>query len=100
MAEAASGSGIRVRVVYAVADAAWQVCLTLPAGTNVEQAVEASCMAHRVPDYPTDSLTFGIFGRNCGPERILADGDRVEIYRPLRFDPMESRRRRAAHRER
>ncbi|WP_195846919.1 RnfH family protein, partial [Bordetella pertussis] len=28
----------------------------------------------------------------------LADGDRVEIYRGLSFDPKESRRRRAEHR--
>ncbi len=37
----------------------------------------------------------GIFGEVCGRDRVLADGDRVEVYRALRNDPKESRRRRA-----
>jgi putative ubiquitin-RnfH superfamily antitoxin RatB of RatAB toxin-antitoxin module len=40
----------------------------------------------------------GIFGRAAEPQARLADGDRVEIYRGLSFDPKESRRRRAEHR--
>src|SRR5690606_42087026 len=40
----------------------------------------------------------GIFGRQCRADTPLADGDRVEIYRPLTYDPMVSRRRRAEHR--
>jgi putative ubiquitin-RnfH superfamily antitoxin RatB of RatAB toxin-antitoxin module len=27
---------------------------------------------------------------------VLRDGDRIELYRPLKADPKESRRRRAA----
>jgi hypothetical protein len=37
----------------------------------------------------------GVFGEACGRDRALAAGDRVEIYRALRNDPKESRRRRA-----
>jgi len=37
----------------------------------------------------------GIFGKRVSLETRLADGDRVEIYRPLAMDPKESRRRRA-----
>jgi putative ubiquitin-RnfH superfamily antitoxin RatB of RatAB toxin-antitoxin module len=39
-----------------------------------------------------------VYGRACAPDHVLQDGDRLEIYRPLDFDPQESRRRRAAHR--
>jgi putative ubiquitin-RnfH superfamily antitoxin RatB of RatAB toxin-antitoxin module len=28
-------------------------------------------------------------------DRVLEEGDRVELYRPLTLDPMEARRRRA-----
>ena len=40
------------------------------------------------------------YGRELGVDlkMLRAAGDRVEIYRPLNFDPMESRRRRAVHR--
>ena len=37
----------------------------------------------------------GIFGKVVDPGTRLADGDRVEIYRPLALDPKEARRRRA-----
>jgi uncharacterized protein len=37
----------------------------------------------------------GIFGRVCDPGQLLADGDRVEIYRPLAADPKSARRARA-----
>jgi hypothetical protein len=37
----------------------------------------------------------GIFGEVCARDRVLSAGDRVEIYRALRNDPKESRRRRA-----
>jgi putative ubiquitin-RnfH superfamily antitoxin RatB of RatAB toxin-antitoxin module len=45
---------------------------------------------------PIAGLEIGVYGRRCEADTPLCDGDRVEIYRPLNFDPMESRRRRAA----
>jgi len=41
----------------------------------------------------------GIFNKLRGPDTLLRDHDRVEIYRPLLVDPKESRRRRAALRK-
>ena len=38
----------------------------------------------------------GIFGQVCARGQLLADGDRVELYRPLRLDPRTRRRQRAA----
>ena len=38
----------------------------------------------------------GIFGMSANPDRLLADGDRIEIYRPLAADPKSARRARAA----
>jgi putative ubiquitin-RnfH superfamily antitoxin RatB of RatAB toxin-antitoxin module len=38
----------------------------------------------------------GIYGRALGREYIPADGDRIELYRPLRIDPRAKRRARAA----
>jgi putative ubiquitin-RnfH superfamily antitoxin RatB of RatAB toxin-antitoxin module len=37
----------------------------------------------------------GSHGQRIRPEQRLADGDRVEILRPLRVPPGEARRRRA-----
>ena len=41
----------------------------------------------------------GIWGRAAALDAPLADGDRVEIYRPLAMDPKEARRRRAQRRK-
>ena len=40
-------------------------------------------------------LDVGIWGRRCSLDQLVAEGDRVEIYRPLTIDPMEARRTRA-----
>lgn len=92
----ASSGILRVRLVYAGPGAVWRRTLRLPAGATVGQAVEASGFAREFPDQ--DPASCGVFGQLCREDRVLADGDRVELYRPLVFDPMESRRRRAAHR--
>jgi putative ubiquitin-RnfH superfamily antitoxin RatB of RatAB toxin-antitoxin module len=82
-------SSIRVEVVLALAKRVDAVTLTLPAGATVEQAISASGIAG------VDLDAVGIFGRRVPPATRLADGDRVEIYRPLALDPKEQRRRRA-----
>jgi len=91
---------VRVQLVYAPGPGqAWLQTLDLPPGSTLAQAVSASDFSQSFPDYDLAGLQAGIYGQRCEPERELADGDRVEIYRPLVFDPMESRRRRAVHRQ-
>ena len=41
----------------------------------------------------------GIFGELCDRAAVPRDGDRIEIYRPLKLDPKESRRERARARK-
>jgi uncharacterized protein len=83
---------IRVEVVYALAKELDAVSLRLPAGATVRDAVTASGIAERRA-VNLDSV--GVFGRRVAPDTRLADGDRVEIYRPLLLDPKEQRRQRA-----
>jgi putative ubiquitin-RnfH superfamily antitoxin RatB of RatAB toxin-antitoxin module len=78
---------MKIDVVYALPATAQAVTLSLPAGTTVREAVAAAGL-------PAGGK-FGIFGRIVAPETRVADGDRVEIYRPLKLDPKEARRRRA-----
>ena len=42
-----------------------------------------------------DDAAVGVFGEVCGPERLLKDGDRLELYRPLIADAKTARRLRA-----
>jgi len=80
---------IRVDVVYARREGARSVTVQLPAGATVRDALEAAGFATRHRDV-------GVYGKRVRADAPLADGDRVEIYRPLLLDPKERRRQRAA----
>ncbi len=87
---------ISVEVVYALAEQQWIRALELPAGTTAGEAVEASGLLELIGADQLDPERLGIFSQKVSPEYVLRDGDRVEIYRPLRMEPMEARRLRAA----
>lgn len=83
---------LQVEVAAALPDRQCVVCLELPAGATVQNAVDAADLPRRLPGLALDEVRFGVFGRLCKPDRALEDGDRVEVYRPLKADPKEVRR--------
>jgi hypothetical protein len=89
---------ISVQVCYALPDDSFVTTLSLPAGATLEQAVQASGVLQRHASIDLGEQKLGIFGKVKPADTPLRDGDRVEIYRPLQADPMETRRRRAKHR--
>ena len=91
-------AAIRVEVVYALPMRADSVTVELPTGARVRDAIAASGMLERHPGIDVTAL--GVYGKRVAPDARLADGDRVEIYRPLTLDPKERRRQRAARRRR
>ncbi|MBC7446158.1 MAG: RnfH family protein [Polaromonas sp.] len=72
----------------------WQWTLALPAGSSVAQALQASPLFLECPELLASRLRVGIWGCKAGLDRLLADNDRIEIYRPLRVDPKTARRER------
>lgn len=74
------------------------VTLDLPSGATASDAVRASGLLVHLPGIPIERLDLGVFNRPCPPDRVLAPGDRVEIYRPLRIDPKAARHLRVAAR--
>ena len=69
----------------------------VPAGTSAFAAAERSGIAGLFEGLDLATARMGIFGKAIGDPRThaLADGDRVEIYRPLKADPKEARKARA-----
>ncbi|MCU7844712.1 MAG: RnfH family protein [Candidatus Thiodiazotropha sp. (ex Monitilora ramsayi)] len=63
---------------------------------TAQQAIEKSGILDRFPEIDLKSNKIGIFGKAAKLDAELADGDRVEIYRPLIADPKEARKKRAA----
>lgn len=90
---------ILVQVVYATPLAIWQRSLELPAGATALEALRASGLLQAYPGLTQAPLAMGVFGQVCEDQHVLIDGDRLEVYRALEFDPLESRRRRALHRK-
>lgn len=88
-----------IRVVYALAEGAFQRDVELPAGSCVADAVAASGIARAVPEAVRADTHFGIYARRVTPDTLLRDGDRVEICRPLAQDPKQARRVRARGRD-
>ena len=87
---------IAVEVAYARPDTQFLKRLNVPAGSRLEDAVRRSGVLERFPEIELESGCVGIFGRRCALDQALADGDRVEIYRPLTADPKDARRARLA----
>jgi putative ubiquitin-RnfH superfamily antitoxin RatB of RatAB toxin-antitoxin module len=94
---------IAVEVVYALPDRQKIIPLLVEPGTTAYQAVLKSGIAQFFPELDLESAPLGIFGQTLGTKGLapakqyaLQAGDRVEIYRPLKADPKEARRRRAA----
>lgn len=87
---------IEVEVAYAEPDVQLVVAVRVPADACAWEAIKLSGLAERFPGIEACEHGIGIFGEPVSPTTPLADGDRVEIYRPLEIDPKEARRLRAA----
>lgn len=81
---------MRVQVVRAWPRRQEAVDLSLGDGASVADAIAAS-------GFGLDGIVgYAVHGERATPARVLHDGDRVELLRPLQADPKDARRRRAA----
>ncbi len=86
---------INVELGYARPDNQVLMNLSLDNGGTVEDAIRQSGILERFVEIDLACNQVGIFGKQCTLSRVLRDGDRIEIYRPLLVDPKTARRRRA-----
>jgi putative ubiquitin-RnfH superfamily antitoxin RatB of RatAB toxin-antitoxin module len=69
--------------------------LKVPLGTTLIEAVRLSGIAQQYPELDLRNSVKGIFSKIVDDDWVLQEHDRVEIYRSLKVDPKEARRRRA-----
>lgn len=90
---------ISITVVYSPAPRqVSETALHVPHGTTVAQALllagpPVNDLGSSVPS-DMAPWSIGIWGRKCPADTVLRDGDRLELYRPLRVDPKVARRER------
>ncbi|MFM0430392.1 RnfH family protein [Paraburkholderia aspalathi] len=85
---------LSIEVCYALANEQALITVDLPEGATLQLAIEASGILQRYPQIDLGMQKVGVFGKLKPLDTVLADHDRVEIYRPLLVDPKLSRQRR------
>ncbi len=84
---------MQISVAYAEPDHQEWIELEAPEGTTAEEAVRMSGILEKFPHLSLEGKRLGVFGKPVKNDRVLREGDRVEIYRPLRADPKQARTR-------
>ncbi len=83
-----------VDLVYALADEQHVLPLQLSEGASIADALELAKQDALFARFPLQNLTTGIWGEVKPLGYVLSTGDRLELYRPLKIDPMQARRNR------
>ncbi len=70
--------------------------LILPLTSTVQDALNHANLAELTTDagFQLGMYQLGIWGKKTTLRHVLQDGDRVELYRPLKVDPKVARRER------
>lgn len=84
----------KIEIVYvAVGQNPLRAEVIFVAGMTVANALDQSGLLDSHPELV--GMPVGVFSRAVSLDTLVKAGDRVEIYRPLLLDPMETRRQRA-----
>ncbi len=82
----------RCVVAYATRERQYLWAVDIALDATITDAIEAARELADEPDVPWDTAPVGIFGEPHERSDIPAEGDRVELYRPLANDPRDRRR--------
>ena len=87
---------IKIEVAYALPESQKIVELEVQEGTIALDAAKASGIDKIFEGIDYDAVKMGIFGKAIKPKtHVMQEGERIEIYRPLKSDPKASRKARA-----
>ena len=78
---------MNVGVTFAKTTAQVWLKMEVPDGSTVREVIERSGILQQFPEIDLDTHKVGIFGQIAKLDKVVADGNRVEIYRPITADP-------------
>jgi putative ubiquitin-RnfH superfamily antitoxin RatB of RatAB toxin-antitoxin module len=84
----------RCVVAYATAERQYLWSVDLPDNASIADAISAARAQAAQLDVPWDDAPVGIFGELRSRGDTPRDGDRIELYRAMPYDPREERRER------
>lgn len=78
-----------MNVGIAYGKAARQIWLRIdvPEGSTVRDVIEKSGVLDMFPEIDLETQKVGLFGKICELDRVIGEGERVEIYREITADP-------------
>ena len=86
---------MKVEVIYINSNSEFIKNLEVAENASVEEAIHNSGVLREYPEISLGNNRVGIFNELVSLDAKLNANDRIEIYRPLKLDPMEARRMRA-----
>lgn len=84
---------MKVGVFYASATRHANLTVNLADGATVQDAIEKSGILKQFPEIDLATQKAGVYGKLVKLDAAVADGDRVEIYRPIVCDPKAVKRK-------
>jgi putative ubiquitin-RnfH superfamily antitoxin RatB of RatAB toxin-antitoxin module len=85
-------------VVWSAPGGLLEATVEVAEDATVSEVIAAARRRSQDETVPWESAPVGIFGELCDRRTLPRDGDRIELYRPLRIDPKAARRSRARRR--
>ncbi|VAW47807.1 UPF0125 protein RatB [hydrothermal vent metagenome] len=82
---------IQIEVAYGLESEQFLYTEHVAEGSTVIDALRQSRLLAEFPNLTVDKV--GVFGKLVTYETVLKSGDRIEVYRPLKADPKDRRRK-------
>lgn len=84
---------MKIGIAYASTSRQAWLNTEVPEGATIQEAIERSGILKQFPEIDLEAQKVGIFGKLAKLDAVLAEGDRVEIYRPIICDPKTVKRK-------
>jgi len=78
---------MNVGVAFAKSTAQVWIKMEVPDGSTVREVIELSGILKQFPEIDLETHKVGIFGQIAKLDKVVTEGSRVEIYRPITADP-------------
>lgn len=84
-----------IEIIYPTEEVQELMKLVVGDNTTVQQAIVESGILVQFPKLELTKLDVGIYSKKVDLDTVVKNGDRIEIYRPLKIEPKQARRVRA-----
>ena len=72
----------------------WVKTMQVDPGTRVSEVIQRAKLSEQAHDLPCEPLAVGIYGTIVRLDTVVKEGDRIEIYAPLKVTPEMARKQR------